>query len=231
VRVLLVDDHDRLASLVCTGLAKAGLDADVAATAAAAEQFLAAHHYEAVVLDLGLPDRDGLQLLKDLRGRHDPIPVLVLTSRVQVADRVKGLDAGADDYLTKPFAMEELVSRLRALLRRPRSALGQVLTAGNVSFDVGARDARVGASSLKVSPRESRILEQLLRREGKVVPKSLLEQDLYGIEGELSSNSVEVLVHRVRKKLADAHASATIHTVRGVGYMILAQENPPASHA
>lgn len=218
-----------MASLTCTGLARAGLDTDSVGTAAAAAQALADHHYDAVILDLGLPDRDGLQLLKDLRRQHNSVPVLILTSRVQVADRVTGLDAGADDYLTKPFAMEELVSRLRAILRRPQSALGQVLSAGNLSFDVVARDVRVDGVGVKLSPREAGILEQLLRREGKVVPKTILEQGLYGIEDELSSNSVEVLVHRVRKKLSDAGATATIHTLRGVGYMILAEDEPSVS--
>jgi len=224
VRVLLVEDHERLASLIRGGLEKAQLDVDPVTTALEALQALASHHYDAMVLDLGLPDRDGLDLLRDLRRDRNSIPILVLTSRVQVSDRVTGLDAGADDYLTKPFAMEELVSRIRALLRRPKSALGQVLSAGDISLDVVAREARLHGERLQISPKEMRILEQLLRRSGKVVPKGLLEQGLYGIEDEISSNSVEVLVHRLRKRLLDAGACATIHTVRGVGYLILADE-------
>ncbi len=221
MRVLLVEDHERLASLIRQGLKKAQLDVDAVITAKEALQALSCHHYEAMILDLGLPDRDGLDMLKFIRGENNSLPVVILTSRVQVSDRVKGLNAGADDYLTKPFAMEELIARLHALLRRPKPSLGQVLAAGDVSFDVVAREARVGTTPLPVSPREARILEQLLRRSGKVVPKSIMEQGLYGIEDELSSNSVEVLVHRLRKKLTDSHAKAVIHTVRGVGYMIL----------
>ncbi len=221
MRVLLVEDHERLASLIRQGLRKAQLDVDIVFTATEALQALSCHHYDAMILDLGLPDRDGLDVLKFIRGENNSLPVLILTSRVQVSDRVKGLNAGADDYLTKPFAMEELVARIHALLRRPTPALGQVLAAGDVYFDVVAREARVGSTPLPVSPREAQILEQLLRRSGKVVPKSIMEQGLYGIEDELSSNSVEVLVHRLRKKLSDFHAEAVIHTVRGVGYMIM----------
>lgn len=224
MRVLLVEDHERLASLIREGLEKAHLDVDPVTMALEAQQALTAHHYDAMVLDLGLPDRDGLELLRDLRRDKNSIPILVLTSRVQVSDRVTGLDAGADDYLTKPFAMEELVSRIRALLRRPKSALGQILSAGDISLDIGAREARVDGKRLQISPKEMRILEQLLRRSGKVVPKGLLEQGLYGIEDEISSNSVEVLVHRLRKRLLDAGAHAAIHTVRGVGYLILADD-------
>jgi DNA-binding response OmpR family regulator len=221
LRILLVEDHERLASLIRQGLRKAHLDVDAVVTAREALQALSCHHYEAMILDLGLPDQDGLDILKIIRGENNSLPVVILTSRVQVSDRVKGLNAGADDYLTKPFAMEELVARIHALLRRPQPFLGQVLATGDLYFDVVAREARVGSMPLPVSPREARILEQLLRRSGKVVPKSIMEQGLYGIENDLSSNSVEVLVHRLRKKLTDFHAKAVIHTVRGVGYIIL----------
>jgi DNA-binding response OmpR family regulator len=223
LRILLVEDYERLASLVRQGLQRAEMDVDSVTTASEALEVLFSHRYDAMILDLGLPDRDGLDVLKFLRSNNSSLPVLILTSRVQVSDRVKGLNAGADDYLTKPFAMEELVARLHALLRRPQPSLGQVLAAGDVYFDVIAREARVGTAPLPVSPREARVLEQLLRRSGKVVPKSIMEQGLYGIDEELSSNTVEVLIHRLRKKLTDSHAQVAIHTVRGVGYMIMAE--------
>ncbi len=221
MRILLVEDHKRLSRLVAEGLNAAQFDVDVVGTASEAEELLSFGCHDAMVLDLGLPDMDGIQFLEKLRGKDRSLPVLILTSRIQVSDRVEGLDAGADDYLTKPFAMEELVSRIRALLRRPQDALGQVLEAANTTFDVVSREVRVDGTLLPISPTETRMLEHLLRRCGKVVPKRLLEQGLYGIEEELSSNSVEVLMHRLRKKLGDAGAKAKIHTVRGVGYMIL----------
>jgi len=224
VRVLLVEDHERLADLIRQGLRKAQLDVDIAGTASDALQALSNHHYEAMLLDLGLPDQDGLEVLKQLRTKGDSLPVLILTSRVKVSDRVAGLNAGADDYVTKPFAIEELVARIHALLRRPKATLGQILSSGNVSFDVVARELMVDDRQIQVSPREARVLEHLLRRNGKVVPKTMIEQGLYGVEDELSSNSVEVLIHRLRKKLTDSGASAEIHTVRGVGYMILTED-------
>jgi DNA-binding response OmpR family regulator len=231
MRILLVEDHERLAGLVQQGLKKAELDCDAVSRVSEARQALECHHYDAMILDIGLPDEDGLSLLSGLRREENHLPVLILTSRVQVADRVKGLDAGADDYLTKPFAMEELVARVHALLRRPQTSLGQVLSVGDVAFDVGAREARVGAEPVKVSRQESRVLEVLLRRSGHVVPKGMIEQGLYGLGDNLSSNSIEVIVHRLRKKLDDKGATTKIHTVHGVGYMILAEDPPSDQNA
>lgn len=225
MRILLIEDYERLASFIRKGLKASEFDIDAVGDAAAALEALRDTPYDAAILDLGLPDMDGIDLLGRIRGQDKTLPILILTSRVQVADRVAGLNAGADDYLTKPFAMEELVARLHALLRRPSTALGQVLTCGDVSLDVAERTVQVNGTALNLSRREASVLEHLLRRAGRVVPKTLLEQSLYGAGEELSSNSVEVLVHRVRKKLSDGGARAAIHTVRGVGYMILADES------
>jgi len=224
LRILLVEDHQRLASLICRGLEDAHIDADSVGTAQTAMEALDLRSYDAMILDLGLPDRDGLTLLKELREMGMSLPVLILTSRIQVSDRVKGLNSGADDYLTKPFDMEELVARVHALLRRPSAMLSKVLTAGDISFDVVSREVHVGDASLSLTPREARVLEQLLLRSGKVVLKENMEQGLYGFEDEISSNSLEVVVHRLRKKLTSAQAGAAVHTVRGVGYMILPEE-------
>ena len=176
--------------------------------------------YDVVILDLGLPDQDGLQVLKTIRERGDTVPILILTSRIQVSERIKGLDAGADDYLTKPFAMGELIARLYALLRRPHNALGSILGAGNLSFDTGAREVLLEGVPIQLSSREIDLLEHLMRRQGRVVSKTLLEDSLYGFSKELSSNAVEVLVCRLRKKLVDASAEVRIHTIHGVGYML-----------
>jgi DNA-binding response OmpR family regulator len=148
------------------------------------------------------------------------VPVLVLTARDAVEARVTGLDAGADDYLVKPFAMVELIARIKALLRRPGQALGTVLEAGNIIFDTIGRDVRVDAAVLALPRQELAILEHLMRRFGHVVPKAVLEEKLYGIDEELGSNAIPVHVHHLRRKLAEAQAAAEIHTVRGIGYIL-----------
>src|SRR5262249_11723496 len=172
------------------------------------------------ILDLGLPDGDGLALLAHLRPMSDRIPILVLTARDSVEDRVAGLDAGADDYVVKPFAIAEVVARTKALLRRPGGGLGVALHAGNTVLDTLGRDVRVGDVPLHWPRRECAILEHMLRRQGRVVPKSVLEEKLYGIDDELESNAVPVHVHHLRRKLQEAEATAEIHTVRGVGYLL-----------
>lgn len=225
----MIEDHTRLAGFIRKGLNAAQFDVDLAAKGSDALENFECVRYDVVILDLGLPDIEGLDLLDGLRAKDPAIPVLILTSRVQLADKIQGLNAGADDYLTKPFAMEELIARLHALLRRPCSALGQTLRIGNLELDVVAREARLAGSNQPVplSRRELSVLEQLMRRGGKVAPKHLMEQSLYGAGEDLSSNSVEVLVHRVRKKLTDSGANATIHTVRGIGYLMTADEESP----
>lgn len=220
MRLLIVEDNDHLAQLLTKGLDAEGFPADVVTTAGEARAALATTRYSAVVLDLGLPDDDGLSVLQDIRGRKDTTPVLVLTARGGVHDRVKGLRSGADDYLTKPFAFEELVARLQALLRRPGDLLGQSLRVGNVAFDTEARQAFVNEEPQFFSAREVAVLEILMRRSGRVVPKKLVEDHLFGLSTDVGSNAVEVYVHRLRKQLADVKATVQIHTIRGVGYLI-----------
>jgi DNA-binding response OmpR family regulator len=223
MRVLLVEDNVELVALLKKGLAHGGFDADSVGTAADAEHVLSTMRYAAIVLDLGLPDEDGLTLLREVRRRGDSTPVLVLTARDGVSDRVTGLREGADDYMAKPFAMEELVARLHALLRRPGNLLGKRLTCGNVALDTEGRQVLVNGALRPFPARETAVLEILLRRSGNVAPKRLFEDHLFGLSGDVGSNAVEVYVHRLRKMLADAGASVKIHTVRGVGY-ILADE-------
>jgi two-component system response regulator TctD len=220
MRILVVEDNEELAGLISKGLVSAGYSVDHLATAADARQALATTRYAAMILDLGLPDADGLSILRDVRRRKDPVPVLVLTARAGVHDRVEGLRSGADDYLVKPFAFEELVARLEALLRRPHQLLGISLTVANLSYDTESRQALIDDQPQVLSARESAVLEILMRRKGRVVPKAMVEDNLFGLSGEVSSNAVEVYVHRLRKSLADKGAKVEIHTVRGVGYMI-----------
>src|SRR4249919_3428617 len=196
MRVLLVEDNSELVSLLKKGLVHGGFSADSVGSAADAAHVLATMRYAAIVLDLGLPDDDGL------------------------TDRVTGLREGADDYMAKPFAMEELVARLQALLRRPGNLLGKRLTFGNVALDTEGRQVIVDGAVRAFPARETAVLEILLRRSGNVAPKRLFEDHLFGLSGDVGSNAVEVYVHRLRKMLADAGATVKIHTVRGVGYLM-----------
>jgi DNA-binding response OmpR family regulator len=220
MRVLVVEDNEELAQLLAKGLKAAGFEADIMGNAAGARAALAVTRYAALILDLSLPDDDGLSILRDLRHHNDPIPVLVLTARGGVEDRVRGLRSGADDYLVKPFAFDELVARLEALLRRPGHLLGSSLKLANITLDTESRQVFIGDAPHIFSARETAVLELLMRRRGAVVSKKLVEDQMFGITGELGSNAVEVYVHRLRKQLADRGAKVTIHTVRGVGYVI-----------
>lgn len=222
MHILLIEDHERLAALIRRGLENARFTADVFNAGRDGLAALDIGHFDAVVLDLGLPDIDGMQLLSELRQSNNSIPVLILTSRVGVADRINGLNAGADDYLTKPFDMNELIARLNALLRRPGGLLDKTLREGNLAFDTNTREVSVNGSPVNLSPRETGLLEHLVRRGGKVVPKPQLEANLYGMSAALSSNSLEVLVHRLRKKLGDAGSDVNVRTIRGVGYILTA---------
>jgi DNA-binding response OmpR family regulator len=221
MRLLVVEDEARIAEIVRAALQRDGFAVDVIGRCADAREALATTSYDAAILDLGLPDGDGLKLLKELRGKGNGVPVLLLTARDAVEHRVTGLDAGADDYLIKPFAMAELVARTKALLRRPGGALGTTLTAGNVALDTIGRDTRCAEQTLELTRRETAILEHLMRRVGRVVPKTLLEDKLYGLDEELESNAIPVHVHHLRRKLTDRGATVEIHTVRGVGYLLV----------
>ena len=218
MRLLLVEDSLRLAELVASGLDQAGFVVDTFGTVADAEGALAIARYEAIVLDLGLPDGDGLDVVRRLRRHGNATPVLILTARDGIGARVEGLDCGADDYLVKPFATDELVARLRALLRRPGEDLGAELRYGDISFDPVAHETRVAGRVLSLARRETDLLEQLLRAAGRVVQKTALDLNLYG--AEMPANTIEAVVSRLRKRLAAAGSATSVVTVRGLGYFL-----------
>lgn len=220
MRILLVEDHVRLARYALKGLAAAGFTIDHVTTVADTMTALSTTRYDQITLDPGLPDGDGIDIIKALRREQNSVPILVITARDRLQNKIDGLNAGADDYLLKPFEMEELIARLRALLRRPSSVLGTRLTSGNLAFDTISRRATVAGAPLALTRKELGLLELLLRRAGRVVPKESIEQSLYSFDEVASRNSIEVLVHRVRRKLIDAGVDQQIHTLRGVGYLL-----------
>lgn len=227
MRLLLVEDNARLAGLIREGLQGQGFAVDWCGTVEGAESAQKINDYDLLLLDLGLPDGDGLALVRAMRRHRDATPILILTARAGLDDRVSGLDAGADDYLVKPFQMPELAARCRALLRRPGSALGTTLVAGNVRLDTAARGVDVGGAGVDATPREVDLLEHLLRHSGRVVAKASLENALYAMDAEVTPNALEASVSRLRKRLAGAGADISIRTVHGVGYALFA----PASVA
>jgi DNA-binding response OmpR family regulator len=220
MRILLIEDHQRLAKSIAEGLAGFGFGVDAFPTG---QEGLAATRvisYDAVVLDLGLPDGDGLDRINALREATNRIPILILTARDGVDDRVAGLDRGADDYLLKPFAMKELAARLRALLRRPGGPLGLTINIGNICLDTTARHLKVDGRAVAIPPRELDALELLMRRTDKIVSKRVFEDSIYGFNEDVTANTIEALVSRLRRRLQAIHASVTIHTLRGIGYSL-----------
>lgn len=221
MRILIIEDNQRLADFISAGLSARGFGVDAAHTLGDAGATLRVLRYDALVLDLGLPDGDGLDFLRRLRDAGDSTPVLILTARDDLRDRVVGLDTGADDYLVKPFALEELGARLRALLRRPGSILGTRMQFGNLMLDTVDRAASIDGEALALSKREFEVLEHLMRRAGHVVSKRLLEDSLYGLEEESSPNAIEVLISRLRRRLQSERSGVAIHTMRGIGYLLM----------
>ncbi len=218
MRILLIEDHQRLADTIIEGLAGFGVDHfSTAEDEVAAAKTIG---YDALILDLGLPDRDELEVVEELRASGSSMPILVLTARVGVEDRVSGLDKGADDYLSKPFAMTELAARLRALLRRPHGPLGAMINIANLSLDTAVRQVKIDGRVVAISPRELDALELLMRRADQVVPKRLLEDAIYGLSGNVTTNTIEAVVSRLRRRLESLSARVTIHTLRGIGYLL-----------
>lgn len=226
MRILLVEDEAEMASALGTALNRHDIVLDHVPTLAEAEEALAERVHDAVLLDRQLPDGDGLSLLAQLRaGRAADsrgVPVIVLTARGEISERVAGLDAGADDYLAKPFAVEELLARLRAVLRRPGDLAARIVRLGKLAFDWEHREASVAGLALDLPRRELLVLETLLRRAGRTVMRASLEEAVYGFDDEVQSNALDAHISRLRRKLAEAGAGIEIHGIRGVGYLLRA---------
>ena len=218
MRILIVEDDPVLADGLTRSLRQADFAVDCAHDGEEADHVLTAQTYDLVILDLGLPKLDGFDVLKRLRRRGATVPVLVLTARDALADRVKGLDLGADDYLTKPFDLPELEARARALIRRGQSGGSSLLTHGPRTLDTSGRRATLRGVPLELSAREFGVLEVLMLRSGRVVNKDQLAEQLYGWDEEVGANAIEVYVHRLRKKVESA--GVAIRTIRGLGYLL-----------
>ena len=223
MRLLLIEDNERLGSLIRDGLMKDGLAVDWQRTLEDGEATIGTAAFDLVLLDLGLPDGDGLDLIRRLRRASDTIPVLVLTARGGLSDRITGLDAGADDYLVKPFDISELSARCRALLRRPAKGLVPVLAVGRLTFNTVERQAAYDGAAIDLSRREAGLIEAMMRRAGSVVTKQSLEEAVYDFNEPVTPNAVEAGISRLRRKLDEAGAQGLLHTVRGLGYMVKAK--------
>ncbi len=221
MRLLVIEDNEKLASLMKKLLSDGGYTVDAVPTAQAGKAALDVTEYDLIVLDLSLPDQDGTELLRSLRGGGHATPVLVATARADVAQRVQTLNQGADDYLVKPFSLDELLARVRALLRRPRQVTQTVLTAGNVALDTSAMTLRVdGSPVLDLPRREFAVLAALLGQKGRLLPRQKLEDAVYSFDDEVTPNAIEAAVSRLRRRLEAHDATVAITAMRGLGYIL-----------
>ncbi|NMN72978.1 response regulator transcription factor [Rhizobium sp. 57MFTsu3.2] len=220
MRILLIEDSARLRELLCEAIRRVGWKIDAFATAQEGRLAAEGADYDLLLLDLGLPDEDGIDLLISLRGAKVQTPVLVLTARGAIDERIAGLDAGADDYLAKPFHNGELIARIRALMRRAPVTTMPTLEFANIQFDIASRRVTCADAEIALTPSEKDLLELLMRNGGKVVSKIKIEHAFSQYGDERSSNAVELTISRLRKKLERHRTGSSIETVRGVGYMI-----------
>ncbi|MEL0048865.1 MAG: response regulator transcription factor [Gammaproteobacteria bacterium] len=218
MRIVIIEDNKPLASGIAHRLRDRGYGVDLLYDGSDADVFLSSEGADLIILDINLPSMDGLEVLRRVRQRNDPTPILMLTARTNTSDRVAGLDAGADDYLVKPFELDELEARVRALSRRRDIAPSAVESIGNLEFDIGSRVLRGGGDVIDLRRRELAAFECLLERRGKLVPKSLLIDQMYGVGADLEDKVVEVPISRLRKKLVGY--KVTIKAARGLGYLM-----------
>lgn len=220
MRLLLVEDERELANALSAALSKQGIVTDHTLCLADAYELILQNKYDAILLDRRLPDGEGLTFIPKVRRAGIDTPVIVLTARNEPMERVEGLDVGADDYLGKPFLVEELMARVRALLRRPPTLEEQSIRVGRLHIDPLHLNVTSGSVPLDLPRRELLVLQALAKRNGKTVLRSTLEDAVYNYEEEIQSNALDAHISRLRKRLADANAGVTIHNIRGVGYLL-----------
>lgn len=223
MRLLVVEDAEDVADAIAGQLSRLGHVCDKAGTIGDARQMIRVQQYDLVILDINLPDGSGFSLLREIRNRKDSLPVLMLTARLGVDDRVEALDAGADDYLVKPFDFRELEARIRAILRRGHGETDAILEAGNIRFNTATREVMIDGAKCELTRREQSLLEILLVSKGRVIAKEDLHSRLFGLDEDAGINALELYVARLRKKIPSE--TLTIRTLRGLGYQAI-----PVSH-
>ncbi|MDZ5451807.1 response regulator transcription factor [Labrys sp. ZIDIC5] len=222
MRILLIEDEPEMASVLKTALERQDVVVDHASNLADGEAMARIGSYDAIVLDRRLPDGEGLTLIPRLRALHVEAPVIALTAMSGLQDRVSGLDAGADDYMGKPFATEELVARLRALHRRPYTLRADQAVVGRLTYDFRHREALIDDQALDLPRRERLVLETLIRRPGRTIMRSTLEEAVYALDDEIGSNALDAHISRLRRKLDDLAAGIEIRAIRNLGYLLRA---------
>lgn len=220
VRILLVEDELQLAETLRAALERERFIVDHADRLATAREALMLASFDLVLLDRTLPDGDGLSLVPAMRASNPGLPIIVLSARGEVSDRVAGLDEGADDYLIKPFSLDEMLARIRAIRRRPADLVGEDIRAGSVIFDLANEEVTVAGVRMELPRRELRVLAALMKRRGRTVLRESLEQAVFGFDDEVQSNTLDSHISRLRRKLSDAEAGVEIHAIRGVGYLL-----------
>jgi DNA-binding response OmpR family regulator len=220
VKLLVIEDDRTVGQYVKRGLAEAGGQVDLVADGAEGLRLASEGHYDVVVLDLRLPTMEGREVLRTLRDRGNTVPVLVLTAQDAVDFKVQALRMGADDYVTKPFALEELLARVEALGRRPKAIAPPVLRVADLTLDTGSREVRRGTRPIELTPKEYAVLEYLVRHRGRVMPRTLITEYAWDYHFDPGTNIVDVVITRLRKKIDHARDRRLIHTVRGVGYVV-----------
>ncbi len=218
MRILLAEDDNYLSDAISHALRGGGYSVDKVLGGEEADQAVRTCNYDLLILDLGLPGLDGLEVLKRMRGRGQTLPVLILTARDTLQDRVKGLDLGANDYLTKPFDLPELEARIRALIRKDLWSNRTIVKHGSLEFDTVDRHLTINGDLVELSARELATLEILLQRSGMIVTKAQLAEHLSNWETEISHNAIEIIIHRLRKKIE--HSDLSLRTIRGLGYLV-----------
>lgn len=221
MRVLLVEDDDKISSFVKKGLEQAGYAVDCVRTGEDGYAYLRQTSYDAAIVDIMLPGMDGLTMVERIRGEDIETPIIILSAKRSVEDRIKGIQTGSDDYLTKPFSFSELLARLQALMRRAgRGKISTTLSYGDLSLDLLKHEARRGEENIELQPREFSLLEYMIRNAGTVLSKTMIMEHVWNYDFDPQTNVVDVLVWRLRKKVDEGYEQKLIHTVRGVGYVL-----------